>query len=862
MAKTYARFTASPIGPALTIQNGGLILTTNAATADSARTAISDVSHSTDAHGVEFVVWGDDALTCDIGLAPTGAALGAALGSIAGSLAWALHGGAIYSGGTALATGLPAVNKGDIVGVSVDLAASTATFWHNGESVHSRALPSTGTTWHFGASLHTPGGAGKLALAVNAGQWQRRSASVPVWRAAGAAIATTRLADADWLAATTDTPAHARYEGVIDPRSLTLQAEIGFWPWGGDAPTGAGAATLTAIDPDGVLDALAQEDVAGIEVAIASVDPDGTPTRRNAIRCNDASTAVVGVIGSGGALPTGWTIGSYAGITREVVAEGALADGTPYVDIRISGTNSGTATIYPDLYFDSQFANAAAKIGETWTASAYIQHIAGSESTGFTSAGPRRLSISEVSSTGAWLVSTAEPSTSNATLRRATVTRTTNNATLYAVRAFISFAVAAGGTVDVTMRIAAPQLERSPEATAVITTTGTPVTVPGTATRDGASAVARFALDRIEASDDMRKTLFLRDAHDDLDEPVARGVFLPSVPALAWQPQPVVIGAVASVPCLRANSDGSVLWLADTALAEVAAVYDRGDVMEPSTVAWAPGPQQQLTCTQPTIGPVLADVSSIGAGMAPATLVQTLEALLRRIGKGSWSREDAQAIDTATGYAGIGFYDDGSATIREALAALLPSWGAWLWQDAAGLLRFARVADPSAGTLAFDLDASHFGEAIVARSDDAPNLSRRMLYRPNARVMQAGEFVTDLVDVPPSLREQMGQSHRGQVYAAAPLAPRYAHADAAAPKRSHLWREQDAQAEIDRVCALYAVPRSLYLVRVEGMDTPPRPGQVGRITYARHGLSNGKRVLVRRVEHVPATGTVTLTLWG
>ena len=81
-------------------------------------------------------------------------------------------------------------------------------------------------------------------------------------------------------------------------------------------------------------------------------------------------------------------------------------------------------------------------------------------------------------------------------------------------------------------------------------------------------SIARFIIDGIVVENDRYKTIELVDAHNDLDQPVARNMFLPNIPALAWQPQPVVIGAVASVPALPVNSDGTALWLADAPIAE------------------------------------------------------------------------------------------------------------------------------------------------------------------------------------------------------------------------------------------------------------------------------------------------------
>ncbi len=61
--------------------------------------------------------------------------------------------------------------------------------------------------------------------------------------------------------------------------------------------------------------------------------------RTNSDPNNQMTGAVAGVIGSGGALPTGWIIIS-AGLSQQVVGTGTLANGMKYIDIRLSGTSS------------------------------------------------------------------------------------------------------------------------------------------------------------------------------------------------------------------------------------------------------------------------------------------------------------------------------------------------------------------------------------------------------------------------------------------------------------------------------------------------------------------------------------------
>lgn len=645
---TYARFAAAPIGPLLSARDGGLTLTVTGA-ADINRTARSDVSQSSGTHGIEFALWGEDGLIAVVGLVNASAPLTGYVGSDANGVGWRLHTGEVVAGGVVVASGLPIVGKGDIVGVRVTVGGML-TLYCNGGEVASLASGVAGAL-HFAVSLAATE-AGGLSAAVNAGQWGHNSdAAAAGWTVPEAVVDATRLSDWDFLSATGDSPANARYEGIIAD-GLSIVSELSFWAWGGGTPVQNVVAECRVLDADGLLDDLALQGVSGVAVAV---------------RQSDSTLAA-------------------------------------------------------------------------------------------------------------------------------------------------------------------------------------------------ADAVFRFVIDRIEIENDGSKTIYFRDAHDDLGEPLNRGVFLPNIPALAWRPQPVVIGAVASVPALSANSDGTVLFLADGRVV-VDAVMDRGDAMESGTFTLSPDGQQMLML-YPSLGPVVADVSSI-ASATPATLQQMMVDVFGRLNKSSWQSTDCAAIDTATGYAGVGYFSADSVTGREALAAILPSYAASCWQDADGTLRFARVIAPEsyAGTLAFDLD--DFSQDLVAVPDDAPNLTRRFAYRLNAQALGVSDIVTDLVDVPQSRRDELTGLWRGQVYAAGTLHPHYRRADAAAPFVSVFWFAADAQEEVDRVVAMYAVQRFFYQVSIRGdQSLAPKPGQIGRITYPRYGLDAGKQVLVRRVERNPVTGDVTLTLWG
>lgn len=655
MADTFGRFAALPIGPLLAARDGGLTLTTTEAS-DLNRMARSDIGLATGTAGVEFAVWGDDDLVAIVGLAMAAAPLTTFPGANSGGIGWELAAGRVLQNGGAIATGLPAVIHGDIVGLLIQFGTpSRLQFFLNGSLIHQREVALNGPL-HFAAALSAtkPGG---LSVVVNGGQWVARSPAAEAgWRIPLPNPGVTRLADQDWLTAPGDSPANARYEGLL-AEGVNLISEINFWPWGGEPVSQTSAAECVVVDADGVLDDLALSGGSGMAVRISA--------------------------GAG---------------------SGMLAD---------------------------------------------------------------------------------------------------------------------------------------------------------------AQDVFRFTVDRIEINDDGGKTFHFRDAHDDLDGTINRGVFLPNIPSLAWKPQPAVIGAVASVPAMGANSDATAMFVSDAPI-YADAVMDRGDLMEEGTFSVSPD-GQQLIMKSPPVTPVVADLSSIGPGQTPATLQQAMADIMGRLRKDAWAAADCAAIDLACGYAGIGYYAGNAITGRAAMNAILPSYGAGCYQDDDGVLRFVRVVAPEdyIGDMAFSITGDDMAEDLLALPDDAPNLTRRMAYRPNAQALAAADLVTDVVDVPQARRDELVGLFRAQVFSGAALHPHYRLADAADPMISLFWNAADAQAEIDRVVAMYRVQRFFYRISVKGDQAlAPKAGQVGRLTYGRYGLHDGIPVLVRRVERNPATGDVVMTVWG
>lgn len=381
----------------------------------------------------------------------------------------------------------------------------------------------------------------------------------------------------------------------------------------------------------------------------------------------------------------------------------------------------------------------------------------------------------------------------------------------------------------------------------------------------GAAGVARHVVDRIAVQSDNILQLTLRDAHDALDATLNPNLFAEDVPGLAGRMQPTVIGAVANVPVLLTGIDGSVGWMSDEGVG-VAVLRDRGDPLEAGT--WVTDPyDQQLLFDTPPLGPVTADISTVGLDVdgapLPASMETAVRGICRRAGITAVNVADCAAIDAACGYAGVGVFSGDAITARQALQAVCNSYGAWYWQDGQGVLRFSRIVAPETAVSAADLEDIGMGQDLSFAVDLAPNLTRRMLWRPFGRTLVESELVTDLVDVPPELRAQMKQGYGGVAVAPAPAPSEYRHCIDADPAASQFWAMEDAQAEIERICAIYEVVRRFYVYRREG-DTgfDPMPGQVLTLHYPRWGLAAGKKLLVRRVDRNPVTGSVTVQLWG
>lgn len=267
------------------------------------------------------------------------------------------------------------------------------------------------------------------------------------------------------LGVTASLPANA---GLVERSGIPL-IEGGWAPllFGAAPGFAPGAAVARASAGTGTVDGAQAEFAAG---APRWVDwPGGTNRARalllggqrtNSLRNPRAEGAVAGTPGT---APTFWTLSSGQGINSSVVGSGVEA-GRPYVDVRWSGTATGTGSVRPT--FDAA-ATVAALTGQTWTGSLFIALVGGSLA-GTT--GNIGLRMEELSSGGTVLV--AAPLTAmvpTGAAQRFTVSRAFADPGTAFTRLALQFSAASTGSViDFTLRLSAPQLEQGGFASAPI----------------------------------------------------------------------------------------------------------------------------------------------------------------------------------------------------------------------------------------------------------------------------------------------------------------------------------------------------------------------------------------------------------
>jgi hypothetical protein len=166
----------------------------------------------------------------------------------------------------------------------------------------------------------------------------------------------------------------------------------------------------------------------------------------------------------GGAYPTGWTVGSQAGVNRTLTGIG-VEFGMPYIDIRIQSSSwTGAGVIFRPMGGATLPTVAQ---GQTYTGSLFIRMVDGSTAglQQFTHTIIERNSGAYLSEGGSSSGAANLSSLAGGSLQRFSSTRTIQSASANQAEHYFYFVAVNGSVVDITIRVYHPQFEAGAVAT-------------------------------------------------------------------------------------------------------------------------------------------------------------------------------------------------------------------------------------------------------------------------------------------------------------------------------------------------------------------------------------------------------------
>lgn len=257
------------------------------------------------------------------------------------------------------------------------------------------------------------------------------------------------------------TPAHRAIVAAVPRPVMELNLRDGLLP---------AATTFTRASSAGYWNSSGTWTIAGNNVPRFEHDPVSggclgllmEESRTNYLRNNTMAGAATGTLGSGGTLPTYWSLSGQGTLTATVVATGTEF-GLEYLDLRLNGTTSTPST---SLALETTTGTATSS-AVVWIASTYLRRISGS----MTNINGIRLNMLR---DGGSTVASGADVKSNLDAGRPfrAVTQGTSPSGATFMWPVLTLETTTPASVDITLRIYTPQFERGGFVTSVIKTSG------------------------------------------------------------------------------------------------------------------------------------------------------------------------------------------------------------------------------------------------------------------------------------------------------------------------------------------------------------------------------------------------------
>lgn len=241
--------------------------------------------------------------------------------------------------------------------------------------------------------------------------------------------------------------------------------------------------------------------------------------------------------------------------------------------------------------------------------------------------------------------------------------------------------------------------------------------------------------------------------------------------------------------------------------------------------------------------------------LAGITLADYFEEILvnrHGLDASSYNVADLEAIDAATGYV-FGVHIPDAINVDDALWMPLDSFGGCLSDGGDGEIRTARLINPedaSDDDIEFEFTRTNMLGAPEPQSAVAQGLTTNFGCRRNWTVFTLTDFVDDfdpVTGIDAATRERFKRLSQYLVSASTDLHPMYRDAQDAGELHTLLDQVVHAQSEADRIAAIFAICRRLYVLKAKTFGAAPpalRFGSIVKCTYPRYGFDEGKKLIV------------------